>query len=189
MRRPYRRGAIWTLGLLVLWGEVAGQSWYGPGWRRIERFTRYEVRVEDHVFVLYPLAVRFDPERQETTVWVYVGSERDPGKRRQFCPRGTLLSDGISERRFSLSRLEGLSIVRRKGECLEFRAQGPNVEAHARALFRQIGERRWEEDATLPLSPALLGLVFFGLPSPRASYLALQLPFGEEILIRTHELR
>jgi len=179
--------------VLLLWGilgtEMGAQSWYGSGLRRVERLTRYEVKVEDQVFVLYPLAVSFDLERQETTIWLYVGSERDPGKKRYFCPRGALLRDGVSERRFALSRLDGLSIVRRRGECLEFLAQGPNLAARARALFDAVGEHRWAGVERLPPSPAQGGLVFFGLPSPRASYLALQLPFGEEILIATRDLQ
>ncbi|GBC83435.1 hypothetical protein HRbin10_02583 [bacterium HR10] len=178
---------------LLLWGilgmEMSAQSWYGSGLRRVERLARYEVKVEDQAFVLYPLAVSFDLERQETTIWLYVGSERDPGKKRYFCPRGALLRDGVSERRFALSRLEGLSIVRRRGECLEFLAQGPNLDARARALFEAVGEHRWRGAEKLPPSPAQVGLVFFGLPSPRASHLALQLPFGEEILIATSDLQ
>lgn len=165
------------------------QSWYGSGMRRIERFARYEVRVEDQALVLYPLAVTLDLERQETTVWLYVGSERDRGKTRYFCPRGALLRDGVSERRFALSRLEGLSIVRRKGECLQFRAQGPDLDAEARAQFEAVGEQRWRGDPKPRPSPAHVGLVFFGLPSPRATYLAVQLPVGEEILIATRDLR
>ncbi|GBC78388.1 hypothetical protein HRbin08_01881 [bacterium HR08] len=182
-----------TASVLLLWSilgaERNAQSWYGSGLRRVERFARYEVKVEDQVFVLYPLAVGFDLERQETTIWLYVGSERDPGKKRYFCPRGALLRDGVSERRFALSRLEGLSIVRRRGECLEFLAQGSDLDARARALFEAAGEHRWAGAKKLPPSPAQVGLVFFGLPSPRASHLALQLPFGEEILIATSDLQ
>jgi hypothetical protein len=183
--------ALLSVLLLVSWGAPSGgaQSWYGPGLRRIESFARYEVKVEDQVFVLYPLAVRFDLERQETTVWLYVGAERDPGKTRYFCPRGVLLRDGVSERRFALSRLEGLSIVRRKGECLEFRAQGRDLEAQARARFEAVGEQRWRGEHKPWPAPAQVGLVFFGLPSPRATYLAVQLPFGEEVLIATRHLR
>mgnify|MGYP000272714676 CR=1 FL=1 len=184
------RGVMILLLLLgILGGEMAAQAWYGPGLRRIERFARYEVRVEDRPLVLYPLAVSFDMEHQETTIWLYVGSERDRGKKRYFCPRGALLRDGVSERRFALSRLEGLSIVRRRGECLEFLAQGPDLEAQARALFHAVGEHRWRGEGKLPLAPAHVGLVFFGLPSPQATYLALQLPFGEEILIVTRDLQ
>jgi len=173
------------------WGapSTEAQSWYRSGIRRVEPFTRYEVKVEDQTFVLYPLAVTLDMERQETTVWLYVGSERDRGKTRYFCPRGALLRDGVSERRFALSRLEGLSIVRRKGECLEFRAQGPDLDAQARAHFEAVGEQRWRGNEKPWPSPAQVGLVFFGLPSPRATYLAVQLPFGEEILIATRDLR
>ncbi|MCS6816190.1 MAG: hypothetical protein N0A16_08960 [Blastocatellia bacterium] len=194
--RAHQRPRAYTVArvLLVvnlLWEvpSTDAQSWYGPGMRRIEPLARYEVKVEDHVFVLYPLAVTLDMERQETTVWLYVGSERDRGKVRYFCPRGVLLRDGVSERRFALSRLEGLSIVRRKGECLEFRAQGPDLDAQARARFEAVGEQRWRGDEKPWPSPAQVGLVFFGLPSPRATYLAVQLPFGEEILIATRDLR
>jgi hypothetical protein len=188
-RGDLRRVAILLCLLGPLGGDASAQSWYGPGLRRIERFARYTVTVEDRPFVLYPLAVSFDMERQETTIWLYIGSERDRGKKRYFCPRGALLRDGMSERRFALSRVEGLSIVRRKGECLEFLAQGSDLEAQARALFQAVGEHRWKGEGKPPLVPAQVGLVFFGLPSPRASYLALQLPFGEEILIATRDLQ
>ncbi len=188
--RGDRRRVMLLLSLLGILGrEMAAQSWYGPGLRRMERFVRYDVTVEDRPFVLYPLAISFDMERQETTIWLYVGSERDRGKKRYFCPRGALLRDGVSERRLALSRLEGLSIVRRKGECLEFLAQGPDLEAQARALFQAVGEHRWRGERKLPPAPAQVGLIFFGLPSPQASYLALQLPFGEEILIATRDLQ
>ncbi len=191
-RMSYERavaGVLLVVSLSLGAPSTEAQSWYGPGMRRIESFTRYEVKVEDQAFVLYPLAVTLDMERQETTVWLYVGSERDRGKTRYFCPRGALLRDGVSERRFALSRLEGLSIVRRRGECLEFRVQGPDLDAQARARFEAIGEQRWRGDKKPWPSPAQVGLVFFGLPSPRATYLAVHLPFGEEILIATRDLR
>jgi hypothetical protein len=186
----------WRIGAvgLLLWSlaPVASvlQSWYGPGVRRIETFSKHDVRDDDRTMALYPLAIELDSERNETTVWLYVGSEEKEGKKRLFCPRGATLRDGVRENRLILTRLEATTVVKKKdrGDCLEVTSLGERVAASAKAVYDLIGEARLKKAEKRQTQPGQLGLVFLGLPDRRAPYLAVVLPIGEEILFYTRDV-
>ena len=178
------------LGLAAM--GSAPQSWYSPGVHRIEQMTRYDWTLDDRQVIVYPLALELDFERSETTVWLYVGGERAPGKTRYFCPRGASLRDGVRPTTLMLSRLEAAAITTRKGrgECVAITPRREeNVQAQARTLYDTVGTWRLRGEDARPLHPGQVGLVFLGVPHREAPYLAVTFPFGEEILFSTRDLQ
>lgn len=193
-RRGRHHGRRLLLGVLLGLAAMgsAPQSWYSPGLHRIEQMTRYDWTLDDRHVIVYPLALELDFERSETTVWLYVGGEKAPGKTRYFCPRGASLRDGVRPTTLMLSRLEAASIITRKGrgDCVAITPRREEeVPARARTLYETIGTWRLRGEEARPLDPGQVGLVFLGLPHRDAPYLAVTFPFGEEILFSTRDVQ
>ncbi len=194
-RRVQASRRLWWLSGVLLGVVLMGngsQSWYSPGLHRIERMTRYEWRIDDRQVIVYPLAVEFDVERSETTLWLFVGGETSPGKTRYFCPRGASLRDGVRPTALMLTRLEATTVTARKnrGDCIPITpSQNENVAPRAQAFYDALGEWRLRGQPARPRDPGQVGLVFLGLPHRAAPYIAVTFPFGEEILFSTRDVQ